>query len=251
MLIELLNSNNYISFNIKTAQIFGLNTAVYLSELFKIYEKAMNKNKLIDDNYFKLDRKYVFIRTTVSSEEQIRIDEKMNVIGIIKKHQTNPDILKLDTKLYASIITSEDVELLEDLSERFNTTPKKEKKSLKETKTEKIVENLKNSISCSDYELLTALRAWVDSIYANPKGNYLSKESIKLFQETLYSYTKGDLDLALRLVKIATIQGYKDCSWAISVYEKDEKIRKSIENKAPRVTVQKRATTDTLGKDIY
>ena len=30
MLIELLNSNNYISFNIKTAQIFGLNTGIYL-----------------------------------------------------------------------------------------------------------------------------------------------------------------------------------------------------------------------------
>lgn len=248
MLIELLNSNNYISFNIKTAQIFGLNTAVYISELLSIYEKATIKEKLVDNEYFKLDRKYVFIRTTLSIEEQLRIDSKLMKTGILLKHQDNPDIMKLDVNLFASVITNDDVSLLKDISKKLGGLAKKEPR---ESKRQAIITALKNSIQCSDYELLTALRDWVDAIFASPKGNYLSKASIKLFQETLNTYTKGDLDLALRLVHIATIQGYRDCNWAISVYEKDGKIKKEIASKQPRVTAQKRATLDTLGDTVY
>jgi hypothetical protein len=246
--IDILNSNNYISFNIKTAQIFGLNTAVYISEIFNIVQTVKRKQKFVDKDYFKLDRKYVFIRTTLSIEEQLRIDEKLVKVGILYKHTENPDTMKIDVKMFASIITSDDVELIEDLSKKLEGLNKKDPK---ESKKQAIITALKNSIQCSDYELLTALRDWVDAIFANPKGNYLSNASIKLFQETLNNYTKGDLDLALRLIKIATIQGYRDCTWAISVYEKDNQIKKNIQDKQPRVTTQKRATAETLGEKEF
>lgn len=248
MLIELLNPNNYISYNIKTAQIFGLNTAVYMTELLNIFEKARNKDKLVDKEYFKLDRKYVFIRTTLSIEEQLRIDSKLTQVGILFKHQDNPDIIKVDTKMYASIITSEDVTLIDNLSKKLGGLNKKDPK---ESKRQAIITALKNSIQVSNYELLTALRDWVDAIFASPKGNYLSKASVKLFQDTLNSYTKGDLDLALRLVQIATIQGYRDCSWAINVHERDKKFKKDADSKLPRVTTQKKATTDTLSDEVF
>lgn len=248
MFIDILNSNNYISFNIKTAQIFGLNTAVYISEIFNIVQTVKRKQKFVDKDYFKLDRKYVFIRTTLSIEEQLRIDEKLVKVGILYKHTENPDTMKIDVKMFASIITSDDVELIEDLSKKLEGLNKKDPK---ESKKQAIITALKNSIQCSDYELLTALRDWVDAIFANPKGNYLSNASIKLFQETLNNYTKGDLDLALRLIKIATIQGYRDCTWAISVYEKDNQIKKNIQDKQPRVTTQKRATAETLGEKEF
>lgn len=248
MLIELLNAHNYISYNIRTSQIFGLNTAVYISELMSINDKAIKKEKVIDKVYFKLDRKYVFTRTTLSAEEQLRIDDKLIKVGIIAKHETNPDILKFDTQLYASIITNNDVELIEDISKIVGGPTAK---SSKETKKQSIITALKNSVKCSDYELLTALRDWIDAIFANPKGSYLSKASVEIFQQTLYDYTKGDLDLALRLVKIATVQGYRDCNWAISIYEKDERMKKEIQSKNPRVTVQKRATQDSLSEEVY
>lgn len=250
MLIDLLHSDGYVSFNIRTAQIFGLTTAVYCSELFNIYKKADDKNKLIEGDFIKVDRKYIFMRTTISIEEQLRIDDKLTKVGIIIKHEDNSDVLKLDFNLYVSIIANEDVELMDDFAERFELG-KFSKRHKKETKKQIIIKNLQDSIECSDYELLTALRNWVDAIYANPKGNYLSKTSIKLFQDTLNEYTKGDLDLALRLVEIATIQGYRDCSWAINVYEKDLKNKKELQNKQPRITEQKRATKETLGDEVY
>ena len=44
MLVELLSQSNYQSFNIKLAQLLGLESAIYLSALIDINEKANGKN---------------------------------------------------------------------------------------------------------------------------------------------------------------------------------------------------------------
>lgn len=59
MLIDILNSANYIMVNRDAIRIFGLNTAVYCAELLNIYKKAVIKQKLVDDTYFRVDRKYI------------------------------------------------------------------------------------------------------------------------------------------------------------------------------------------------
>ena len=61
-------------------------------------------------------------------------------------------------------------------------------KGTKESQRQQYINMLKNSIECSNYELLTALRDWVDGVYARPNG-FLSKSAIKIFQDTLNSYT--------------------------------------------------------------
>ena len=68
MFIDLLNTENYVQFNVKTANIFGLHTAIYLQLLLSVFEKAQRKNKLID-GYVKLDRSYVTSLTTLSANE--------------------------------------------------------------------------------------------------------------------------------------------------------------------------------------
>ena len=42
-----------------------------------------------------------------------------------------------------------------------------------------------------------------------------------IFQNELYAYTNGDVDLALKLVDIATIGGYRNFEWAKNEFEKD------------------------------
>lgn len=251
MLIDLLNSDNNITININLARIFGLYTAVYCSELIKIYNKALNKNKLVDTDYFKVDRKYVYSKTTVSIEDQLKADLNLSKIGLIKKHQDDPDVIRIDLSLLGSIIISDDEKTLGDIAKKVKVNSPK---GIKESQRQRVIIELKNSIECSNYELLTALRNWVDSIYSKP-GGYLSKSVIKSFQNTLNSYTQGDLDLALKLVEIATIQGYKDCQWAINVYEKDLKIKKQQEvfanSRLPRVTEQKTADKVGLGEEIF
>lgn len=246
MFIDLLTSSNYITVNIGAIKIFGLNIAVYCSELLNIYKKAYNKKKLIAENYFKLDRKYMTDQTSLSVEDQLKADANLIKIGIITKDSADPDIIKFDFESYASIISSEDVVTIKHISSEVKI---KSPRGVRQSQRQRIINELKNSIVCSDYELLTALRDWVDSIFANPVA-YLSKKMIEIFQQTLNTYTKGDLDLALRIVKIATVQSYRDCQWAINLYEKDKQYKEkqviNMKERLPRVTEQIKATSDTI-----
>ena len=250
MLLDILNTNNYISFNISLAQIFGLKPAIYCSELLNIYQKAEKKNKLFDKCYFKIDRKYIHARTTLTIDEQLTIDSKWSKIGLLKINAKDPNIVSLDISMLLSIGSNEDEKLIKEITKKVKIKTQSE---IKETKRMSICRALKEGIVCSNLELSNALKDWIDSIYSNPKG-YLSKTVVKTFQDTLNSYAKGDLDLALQIVKIATIQGYKDCTWAINIYERDAKIKKQNEllnSKLPRVTHQRIATKTELSNKIY
>ena len=163
-------------------------------------------------------------------------------LNILQKDPNNPDILYFDVMLFVSIVSNEDVKLITDIKDAVTL----KKKTKKETQRQSIINTLKDSIVCSNYELQTALREWIDSIYSNPNG-YLSKTAVKEFQDTLNNYTKGDLDLALRIVKIASIQGYKMCDWAIDVYERDERNKKRLQNQnmitAAKFTTQRKVSS--------
>lgn len=253
MFLDILNQNNYISYNITLAQIMGLEGAVYCSELLNIYKKAHSKNKIIGDEYFKLDRKYVFQRTTISIEKQLEIDAKWEKIKLMFKHEDNPDIIKLDTQLIAGIIAGENVKLREDLSGYLNANIS----AIKTTKHKKRINALKESIKCSDLKVLEALRNWVDALSTYTKNSKVSEQSIEIFQDTLYRYTQGDTEKALIIIKIATVQKYPDCQWAINLYEKDQRMRAQnsvfSNTRMPKVTVSKRkkATKDSLGDEIF
>lgn len=241
MLVDLLLNDNYIVINIKVAQIFGLDGAVYISQLINIYHKALKKNK-VENNYFKVDRKYISEKTTLCLNDQLVVDQNLIKLNVLTKHSDDPNIIKLDENLLLSIINSDDNKLLEGIQLKAKI---KSPKGVKESQRQIIINNLKNSIICSNYELLTALRDWVDAIYSKPTG-YLSKTAINTFQTTLNNYTQGDLDLALKIVQIASIQGYKDCQWAINAYEKD----KTFNSTRIRTTVQKTASVDTVNNNI-
>lgn len=253
MFLDILNQNNYISYNITLAQIMGLEGAVYCSELLNIYKKAHSKNKIIGDEYFKLDRKYVFQRTTISIEKQLEIDAKWEKIKLMFKHEDNPDIIKLDTQLIAGIIAGENVKLREDLSGYLNANIS----AIKTTKHKKRIDALKESIKCSDPKVLEALRNWVDALSTYTKNSKVSEQSIEIFQDTLYRYTQGDTEKALIIIKIATVQKYPDCQWAINLYEKDQRMKAQnnvfSNTRMPKVTVSKRkkATKDSLGDEIF
>jgi len=246
MLVDLLNSYNFITINLNSIKIFGLNTSVYIAELLNIYKKAYIKNKLIESSYFKIDRKFISDRTSLTIEEQLKSDANLMKIGVINKHNDDPDNINFDFELFTSIISSEDKKLIKEISEKVKV---KNPHGVKETKRQLILNGLKNSIECSNYELLTALRNWLDSIFANPNV-YMSKKLVKEFQDELNNYTQGDLDLALKIVNIATTQSYRTCSFAINIYEKSKKYAEQTktfaEAKSVRVTPQKKATIETI-----
>ncbi len=218
MLIDLLNSQNYIMVNMDAIQIFGLNTAVYCAELLNVYKKAVIKKKLYEGNFFKVDRDFIESRTSISIKEQLKCDANLVKVNMIKVSEENPDIIHFDVEVFASLLSSEDVKLLSKVSEKVKTsTPAGTKKAQKD----RVIVALKESIDCRTPEVLFALRNWIDSIFASGKG--MSKAQVALFKDKIDDYCNGDLQKALDIINLATIHSYIDCQWAINLYERGNK----------------------------
>ena len=219
MLIDLLNSQNYIMVSMDAIKIFGLNTAVYCAELLNIYKKAHIKHKLIQDKYFKVDREFIAQRTSLDINEQLQCDIKLSKVNVISRcDEADPDVICLDIEVYASLLSSEDVKILEKVSKTVKTVSPS---AVKQSNKQHSINTLKASIECKDVDVLFALKGWVDSLFEVDKG--LSKAQIKYFKDKLDEYCNGDKAAALKIIEIATIHNYIDCQWAINTYERDIK----------------------------
>ena len=67
---------------------------------------------------------------------------------------------------------------------------------------------------------------------------------ITKFQDDLFNYTQGKLVDALELVRIATINAYKEFSWCSKIFERD-KVEK-LKNKPKEV-----ATEENLSSKVF
>lgn len=247
MLIDLLNSSNYIMVNMEAIRIFGLNTAVYCSELLNIYKKAVTKNKLYNETYFKIDRNYIKKQTSLEIEDQLKCDANLRKVNIIQPDETNPDIIYFDVEIYASLLSSEDVKLLDKVSSKVKV---ENPKNIKKAQRDRIIIALKESIRCKTIPVLQKLQEWIDSIMADP-SKYLSKQQVAAFKDTLDEYCNGDLQKALDIINIAMIQGYINCQWAINLYERDNKPRTYSNPSAGAVRVTQQKKTTSLGTEEF
>lgn len=252
MLVDILNSSNYIMVNMDAIRIFGLNTAVYCAELLNIYKKAVSKKKMFNDGrYFKIDRDYIKKQTSIEIEDQLKCDANLLKVNVIIPDAEDPDIVMFDVEVYASLLASEDIKLLDKVSSKVKVN---NPKGTKQAQRDRIILQLKDSIECKTPEVLFALKGWIDSIMSDPK-RVMSKQQVAAFKNRLDDYCNGDLEKALKLIEIATIHMYVDCQWAINLYERDNKpaaraYQGTVENKSGvRITEQKR--TQQLGEDVF
>ena len=247
MLIDLLNSSNYLMVNRDAVKIFGLNTAVYCAELLNIYKKAVTKKKLYhDDKYFKIDREYMKRMTSIEIEDQLKCDANLVKVNVIKIDPENPDIIHFDVETFASLLSSEDVKLLNNVAKKVKV---QNPRGVKQAQRDRIIVALKESIECKTIEVLHGLQGWIDSIMADPK-KFLSKPQVKAFKDTLDMYCNGDLQKALAIINLATVHGYIDCQWAINLYERDNK-PVSYNRPTPAVRTTEQRKTTEVGGDIF
>ena len=224
MIVDLLSPANYIMVNRDAVKILGLNTAVYTSELLTIYKKVVTKKKFVnDDKFFEVDRAYIEKQTSLELSEQLKCDINLSKVNIVKINEENPNIIYFDIETYASVLASEDIKVLDDVSskvkvEKTRGTKKSEKKYM--------IESLKNSIECRTPDILFRLYAWIDSIFESGKG--LGKAQVKLFKDRLDDYCQdGSIDKAVAIINIAIANSYTDCQWAINSYERQLKMDSS------------------------
>lgn len=240
MLLDLLADDNFVQFNKKLAHTLGLKEAIYVNQLLNIVYKATTKNKLINNEFIKLDRKYLFKQTTLAVEDQLKIETKLQRLNLLVKDFDNDDLLKLDVEKLASITITEDEEVIKEIQNRTSIGKLKLDKN---TKDNNIITGFSRLINSGNEDIDNAYKRWIE-ICVKTKGNFLSKEIINKFQQDLYKYTNGNVQLALDVLNVATTYCYRECSWAIKIYEK-EKLEKE------RTTIKGVASKETLSQKIY
>lgn len=238
MLIDLLSMDNYVHYNIKIAEILGLHPAIYISELLNINEKAVRKAK-ISDNCFVVDRGYIQKRTTLSKEEQKEIDGMLLNLGILKKPDDNEDSVTLDLTVLTSLIAAEPISLKNLEKVIAASSPKR-----KRTKAEAIIDSLKSHVQVSNDELRDAYFDWIETVHS--KQGWMSVKSVTVAQKTVDNYCDHNLDLALQLLEIASLHGYRDIQWAINKYEDDYKLSYRIP-----ASPQKDVSSTGLSKEVF
>lgn len=246
MLIDLLCTDNYISFNIKVANVVGLHAAIYINELLNINKKAIKKKKITED-FVTVDRNYIQQRTTLIPDEQITIDGKLSAIGVIEVAEGLPDKLKLNIDTLTNIMAEDDAALLKKVS-KITTVKSVTIPSTKMSMRQRTILEFKNNLKCSNEELLEAYKGWIDGVYANPRG-FLSARAITLFQKGVDEFAKGDLDLALKIVDIATVNGYRNVDWAINVFQKD--YAKDFYSKYPPMEASPTQKRVSLSSEVF
>lgn len=221
MLIDLLAGNNYLNINLPMIRILGLHRSIYISYILNEYQKNNVNNTLISE-YFELDRSVVESVLTFKIEEQKILEEQLSDIGVITRDEITKDAdkfrIKLNLNVLYSLFATNDELTLVDIKKITKEKTTKGGRGI--SQRQRRCNDLKYNLTAPNKELLDAYQGWVDGVYENPKG-FLSTTSIKVFQKTVDDFAKGDLDLALKIIEIATVNGYRDATWAINVFNRD------------------------------
>lgn len=221
MLIDLIAQNGYNSYNIQLAKIIGLHPAIYVNTLLNINSKAISKQKVTDDFYFSVDRNYVQSVTTFSVKEQEEIEKLLIELKILKKQKIDDaDILFLDVSTLTSIMMSQNEKLINDINKIAQS------KQTKRTKADIIKDELKSYVTATNHELRDAYFDWIDAVYA--KQGWMSKKSVISAQSIVDNFSNRNLDIALKLIEIASIGGYRDMTWAVNSYRDNYKVQYKI-----------------------
>jgi len=175
---------------------------------------------LTNDEYFCVDRNYVQSITTFDVSEQIEIETLLINLGILRKQENEEsNALFLDVSMLTSIMMSENETLVSDIQKVTAATTKSKKK----TKTEAIKDEMKSFVIATNQELREAYFDWIDSVFA--KQGWMSKKSVVSAQQVIDEFSHRNLDVALKVIEIASISGYRDMTWAVNTYKSNYNVQ--------------------------
>ena len=192
--------------NKRLVRIAGFEVAAYWAELQSILKQVVKKGTADEFGFFTLDRDFMERETTLTIAKQLKCDEKLLSLGVLLKDPDNPNKISIAVNGMVAVITDEDT-----------TKLKKGGKSSADAKAAKIAgikATMKKAILEDDLELRAAYERWIDGMIdaANCK---FTKAVVQLFEQTVSGYTK-DKATRLKVIEIATVNSYKDATWAIN-----------------------------------
>jgi hypothetical protein len=192
--------------NKKLVKIAGFEVAAYWAELQSILKQVVKKGTADEKGFFTLDRDFMERETTLSIAKQLKCDETLVSMGALIKDPENPNKLCISVHGMVEVITNEDTTKLKKTSAV--------KKDDKEAKIAGIKATMKKAILETDIELRAAYERWVDGMIDAANCRF-TKAVVQLFEKTVTEYTR-DKTLQLKIIEIATVNSYRDATWAIN-----------------------------------
>lgn len=209
--------------NKRLVKLVGFEVAAYWAELQSILKQVVKKQTADEHGFFTLDRDFVERETTLTITKQLKCDEKLVSLGVMLKDNTNPNRIAIAVNGMVAVITEEDTTKLKKTSAV--------KKDEKAAKIAGIKTTMKKALFTTDPALREAYERWIDGM-VDAQNCKFTKAVVELFERTVTQYT-SDKSTQLKIIEVATINSYKDATWAInkitspSLYTKPYAIKSS------------------------
>ena len=192
--------------NKRLVKLTSFEVAAYWAELQSILKQVVKKETADEQGFFILDRSYVERETTLTINKQLKCDEKLITLGVMIKDPENPNRICISLHGMIEFITDEDTKKLKKTSAV--------KADEKAAKIAGIKTTMKKAILETDIDLRAAYERWVDGMIdaANCK---FTKAVVQLFEKTVTEFSTNKAD-RLKVIEIATVNSYRDATWAIN-----------------------------------
>lgn len=192
--------------NKRLVKIAGFEVAAYWAELQSILKQVVKKQTADERGFFTLDRDYVERETTLTITKQLKCDEKLLSLGVLLKDPEDPNKISIAVNGMVAIITDEDTTKLKKKSTNSADA--------KAAKVAGIKATMKKAILETDVELRAAYERWVDGM-VDAQNCKFTKAVVQLFEKTVTEFSTNKAD-RLKVIEIATVNSYKDATWAIN-----------------------------------
>ena len=192
--------------NKRLIKVAGFEVAAYWAELQSVLKQVVKKQAADERGFFVLDRDYVERETTLSVSKQLKCDDKLISLGVMMKDETNPNKIAIAVNGMVAVITDEDTTKL-----KKTTAVKNDEKA---AKIAGIKMTMKKAILEPDPEVRAAYERWIEGMIDAASCRF-TKAVVQLFEQTVTEYTQ-DKNTRLKIIEIATVNSYKDATWAIN-----------------------------------
>lgn len=192
--------------NKRLIKIAGFEVAAYWAELQSVLKQVVKKQTMDEKGFFLLDRSHVERETTLTVSKQLKCEEKLIELGVLLRDAENPNKIAIAVNGMVAVITDEDT-----------TKLKKTGKTSADAKAAKIAgikSTMKKAIVETDPEIRAAYERWIDGMIDAANCRF-TKAVVQVFEKTVTEYTNNKA-IRLQIIEIATINSYKDATWAIN-----------------------------------
>ena len=240
MIIDALSKNNEVTFNSRLAKLWGLNKAIYISELLNQYSRT-TKSIFEESNEFIVNREEIFNKTTISIASQKEMDKLFLQNNILLSVTSSTNIVSLNLEKILYTITGVEDSYIVKTATTKKVEPPKEP-VVKQTKKDVEKEILKSNITTSNKELRSAYEDWIDSVYS--KLGWMSRRAVIMGQQIIDDFSKHNLDVALDVIRIAEASGWKDMIYAVNRYKELHPVENTVKS-------EKIENTEDVSEEVF